>query len=197
MEVLKKEKSAIVTSKELLTIYAPKALGKHYCHVHTVSQALDAGSHGLGQLNRELGTQRVEALIKIQMVYLNELLALKRPLNEIQIDEIASEVVTTYYHLTMADVHVIMRRARTGQYGEFFESLTMPKVLGWFAKYFEERCEVAAQRQLDRHAQDKEWIDPSRKSGNDRELEAFSVAKSRYLVEKAMKKKGYEQKEEK
>ncbi len=168
-----------------MTIYAPEALTRHYREVRTVAQALDAPSHSLGKLEHALGTEKVQALIKLQLVYLNEMLDLKRPLGELQIDETAAEVAAIHRHLTMADVHVIMRRAGSGHYGEFYESLTMPKVLGWFADYFEERCDVAAQRSLDHHAQVKEWNDTSRKSNEEKERETFAMARTHYMMEKA------------
>ena len=185
MELVKKGTSQISTSSEYLTIYAPKALARYYGEIRTVAQALAAPSHSVGRLKNVLGTEKVEALIKLQLVYLNEMLNLKRPLGELQIDEIAAEVVAIHHNLTMADVHVIMRRARSGHYGEFYESLTMPKVLSWFGDYFEERCDVAAQRSMDHHAQVKEWNDTSRKSNEEKEREAFAMAHTHHLMEKA------------
>ena len=186
MEVAKVKNliSATATDAGFLTIYNPRELTDRYRGVQTVSQALSIKSESIGGLNRTFGSQKVEALIKLQLVYLNDLLNLKRPLNEVQIDEIALEIVSVYVHLTMADIHLIMRRARTGHYGEFYESLNMPKVLRWFFDYFEERCEVAARRSLDSHCQVKEWNDTSRISSDAREREAFARARTEYLAEK-------------
>lgn len=45
----------------------------------------------------------------------------------------------------IADVHVIIKKAKRGEYGELFESLDMPKVMSWFREYFADRCALAAQ----------------------------------------------------
>lgn len=98
----------------------------------------------LAVLKKDFGAQKVETVIKLYLVELCELVNLKRPLREKQIDAIAMEVVSAYYSLTIADVHVIFRKARNGEFGELYESLDMPKVMKWFADYFAERCEAGA-----------------------------------------------------
>lgn len=98
----------------------------------------------LATLKKDFGAQKVETIIKLYLVELTELVNLKRPLREKQIDAIAMEVVSSYYSLTIADVHVIFRKARNGEFGELYESLDMPKVMKWFSDYFAERCEAGA-----------------------------------------------------
>lgn len=79
------------------------------------------------------------------MIELSELVNVKRELSEKQIDTIAMEVVNRHYALTMADIHVIFKKAINGEFGDFYESLDVPKVLKWFDQYFDERCEIGAQ----------------------------------------------------
>ena len=150
-----------------------------------MAQALDTPSESLISLKCRFGSEKAEALLKLQLVYLNEMLNLKRPLGEAQIDEIAAEVVAALPHLTVVDVHVIMHRAMRGHYGEFYESLTMPKVLRWFSDYFDERCLTAAERSRDAHAQVKEYNDTTRESSRDAERKAFALAREQYVIEKA------------
>ena len=164
-------------------------LARTYREVRTVAQALDTPSETLISLKIRFGTEKAEALLKLQLVYLNEMLNLKRPLGEAQIDEIAAEVVAAQPHLTMVDVHVIMRRAMRGHYGEFYESLSMPKVLRWFTDYFEERCQVAEDRSLDAHAQVKEYNDTTRQSSAQAERKAFALARAQYEIDRAKSEK--------
>lgn len=105
----------------------------------------------LAVLRRDYGNEKIEAIIKLHLIDLCESVNLKRPLRATQIDSIAREIVAEYYALTIADVHVIFRNAKTGAYGEFYESLDMPKVMGWFRSYFAERLELAAE-QSENHA---------------------------------------------
>lgn len=98
----------------------------------------------LARLRAEHGFEAIEDIIKLYLIDLSENVNLKRPLRPAQADSIAREVVAEYYSLTIADVHVIFRKAKTGEYGEFYESLDTPKVMSWFREYFADRCATGA-----------------------------------------------------
>lgn len=100
----------------------------------------------LAVLRKDFGSQKVEIIIKLYLAELCELVNLKRSLTERQIDVIAAEVVAAFWQLTIADIHVIFRMARNGDFGEMYEALDVPKVMKWFRDYFSERCEAAAYR---------------------------------------------------
>lgn len=152
--------------------------------VRTVQQAVQAGTPSLARIRRDLGEEKLHAYLRLHLVYLNQLLGLKRPLNETQIDAIADEIINTHRVLTVADIHLISKRAMTGHYGEFYESISMPKVLSWFTSYFEERCQGGATRSLDAHSQLKEYNDTGRKTADDEVRASFDVARSHYLINK-------------
>lgn len=114
----------------------------------------------LATLRKDHGSQKVETIVKLYLVELCELVNLKRPLTERQIDAIAMEVVSRYYMLTIADVHVIFRKAKNGELGELYESMDMPKVMKWFSDYFNDRCETGANISL---RESDRWYD---KGGN-------------------------------
>lgn len=84
-------------------------------------------------------------MIKSHLITLNGVCDVRRPLREEQIEFIVEAVMNDYAlaNLTMVDFMVVMRRAAMGQYGDMFESLTPPKVLGWLKKYADERAEEA------------------------------------------------------
>lgn len=125
--------------------------------IHNVDDALELAEKNpeqypsLSRLSRNYGSQKIESVIKLYLVELCELVNLKRPLTERQIDAIAMEVVSRYYALTFADVHVIFRKARNGDFGELYESLDMPKVMKWFADYFNDRCDAGENMSLREH----------------------------------------------
>jgi len=129
-----------------LTTLTPKALHQSYRGLQTIEQAIEVGADRIGALVRAYSPEKVAALLKLQLIELNELLQLNKPLTEQAIDLIADELITNYSQLTIADVYLVLRRARTGVYGQFYESLNMPKVVGWFREYFDERCDVYAMR---------------------------------------------------
>lgn len=99
----------------------------------------------LAKLRAANSPEKVEALIKAYLLNLCELVNLVRPLNSTKIDAIAERVVAKYAVLTVADINFVFNAAINGDYGLFYESLDVPKVMAWFATYFEERCNTAAE----------------------------------------------------
>ncbi|WP_157956099.1 hypothetical protein [Flavobacterium kingsejongi] len=65
-------------------------------------------------------------------------------------------IISDYPMLTVADITFIFKKAITGKYGEFYESLSIPKIMKWFADYFEERCEIAEMISQQEHSKSKE-----------------------------------------
>lgn len=134
-----------------LTTLQPDVLGRDLVQVRTINDALLVAESNrdkypsLAVLRRDNGTKKIEAIIKLYLIDLCENVNLTRPLRDTQIENIAREIVAEYYNLTIADVHVIFRKAKTGEYGDFFGSLDMPKVMSWFREYFADRCSLAAQ----------------------------------------------------
>lgn len=107
-------------------------------------QVLAAGDTCTGLLIKRVEPRRVEALIKLYIVRLNELLDLKRPLSEMAIDEIAATLLTgAYRNLSLTDIAFVLQQAVRGVYGEMYESLNVTKVMRWFDTYFEERTAAA------------------------------------------------------
>lgn len=123
-------------------------------HVKTVEQALETKTPSLGQMIVKYGVEKVEPYIKVWLINLNETLNLKRPLKEHQIDECAYLIVDGYRNITIADINIIFKRAKMGEYGELFESLSVDKILRWFKNYFNDRCNTAEAisiRQAEKH----------------------------------------------
>lgn len=136
------------SSSGSLAAYTPKALQVSCRGIATPLQAACSGNPCMAFLVRDHGAEKVEALVKLQLVELNELLNLKRPLTERMIDVIASDIVADFRSLNMADVWLVFRRARSGHYGELYESLNTAKVEGWFHEYFNERCSAAEEESI-------------------------------------------------
>lgn len=189
---MEKQTSVTSTSSKSLEIYSPKNLRITYREVTTVEQALAVKSKSLLSLKNMYSPEKIAALIKLQLIELNELLNLKRPLTEQQIDAIADEILTQWHYLTMADIYLIMRRAKTGYYGEFYESITMPKVLTWFRDYFDERCDESERLSIQEASNYK--VEGERVSKmNKADYNAF---KSKYMVDSFSEKTEETQKTE-
>jgi len=143
------------TGTKFLETYNPKKLAVIFKNATSPAACIDSGAISLYGLRRDVGETKLQALIKLYLIDLNALLNLKRPLSEQMIDAIADEIVSQFGYLNMADVNLIFRRAKTGHYGELYETINMPKVIGWFTDYFNERCDVAAERSIQEAEQHK------------------------------------------
>lgn len=108
-------------------------------------------------MTRQGDKERVQvlALVRMHLIALDRFLHLKNPLSEEEVEFIAEEVVEEFGGaLTFADLHLVMRNAKAGRYGKFYERLSAPDVTGWFRGYYEERLD-AAERSSERQAREE------------------------------------------
>ena len=118
----------------------------------TIETAMNSTAPTLGTLQREKSRDFTIGLVMGWLVYLNDILNLNKQMTEDQIELCAIEVTDTYYSLKMSDLAYLYRRNIAGQYGGFYESLTISKVLTFFREYFDERCHHAALQSMRHHA---------------------------------------------
>jgi hypothetical protein len=146
---------AQITSNELWTIYNPRKAKRELAKVNTTALALCSTTPSLSHMRRTLGEDKVEAYIKLWLLDLNNLLDLKKPLNESQIDDVAFRIQLGYGSLNVADLNLVFARALNGDHGIMYDRVSIPTVMKWFKDYFEERCTTAASNSYDKHVQHK------------------------------------------
>lgn len=143
------DNSLTPTQTKALTNYMPENFMPVVKSITTITQLLERKTSSLIKIKKQVGTIRTEALIKVYLVRLNDLLDLKKSLSEVAINEIASILVSDYGMLSMIEIVFVINQAIKGKYGELFESLNIPKVIRWFETYFNERCQIASQSSID------------------------------------------------
>lgn len=122
--------------------YAPTNCMALASEIKSVSDAMSKDSHSIGKIQREQSKNFTEGLLLYWLIYLNQILNLKNPMSDAQIKLAASLICEEFYMLKMADITLIFKRAISGKYGEFYERLSIDKVLTFFRTYLEERFEV-------------------------------------------------------
>jgi hypothetical protein len=142
--------SATLKSK-LLVIYSPKNCLKHVSKLRTLEMAINADAPTLGTFKREQGIEFTEGLIMAWLMHLNNILNLNKPMSDEQIEMCAIDIVNEFYALKMSDLSFLFKRIYSGVYGEFYESISIPKVLSFFREYFNERCDFAEQQSIRNH----------------------------------------------
>jgi hypothetical protein len=134
---------AQISPDKLLKVYNPSNCLKHSGKLKTIQDVFKSDTPSLAKIGKENGHEFLSNFIKLWILYLNETLDLRRPLSESQIEMIAQMIISDYSNLKIVDITFIFKNAISGKYGEFYESLTIPKILSWFSDYFEERCSIA------------------------------------------------------
>ena len=155
----------VANRKELINKYSPKNCMKYSGKVRTVENAINSKSVTVGTLQRARGRDFTEGLIMGWLAYLNDILNLNKPMTDDQIEMCAIEVVNDYYNLKFSDLTLLFKRIISGQYGEFYESLSIPKVLTFFRDYNEERLNISFEKNLKKH-NDRKGGDPFEISKN-------------------------------
>lgn len=88
---------------------------------------------------KEVGEKKIAAYIKMELIQLNVLLNMARPMSE-QMIEMAVPLILK--HLTeedvepnLADLKIIFDRARTGFYGQYYGGIGYSDIIGWIDRY--------------------------------------------------------------
>ena len=109
----------------------------------SVSDAMNSKSQSLGKIQREQSVEFSEGIIKMWLLYLNKILNLNKPMSDEQIKLAAVLICEEFYMLKMSDLSLLFKRIISGQYGDFYERISINKVLTFFRNYLEERFEIA------------------------------------------------------
>ena len=90
------------------------------------------------------GGRKMLAVIKLNIAALDRFLHLKNPLSEEEIVFVSEQIVEEFGGaLTFADVHLVLKDAKAGKYGKFYERLSAPDIINWFRDYFDKRLDSA------------------------------------------------------
>ena len=117
----------------------------------SVTDAINSPSHSLGKIQREQSKKFTEGLLLVWLMYLNEILNLNKPMSEDQMKLASVLICEEFYMLKMSDLTLLFKRIISGQYGEFYERLSIDKVLTFFRNYLEERFEIAIDQSSRNH----------------------------------------------
>ena len=145
---------------ELLKKYNPhKLMLTMATKVKAIEEAIDDKTTGtLNSVKREAGTNTIEAILIGWMIHLNQLLDLKRPMTEQQIEYATHMILADYGSLKFADLTVLFNQIIKGQHGSFYESLGIDKIMKIFQTYFDQRCEVGMNRSISSNIETKQGL---------------------------------------
>lgn len=158
---------AVYTKDEFLSKFAPMNMVTEFRHVKTMELAISEDSKGLSHYSKHVGELTVIAIIESHVIGLNKSINVKMPLNPMQVKEIAIEIQSMYYFLSMVEINFIFRTAKRGGYGVVYNALSMETILNWFEQYSMERSQHFINNQMRSHDKHK---DDSLRSDEKKEL---------------------------
>ena len=123
----------------------------HSGKVKTIEEAINSKAPSIGKFQNQQGKQFTEGLITFWLLYLNKVLNLNKPMSEEQINLCSSMIVDEFYMLKISDLTLLFKKIISGQYGEFYERLSIDKVLTFFREYLEERYTLAGEASAREH----------------------------------------------
>lgn len=104
----------------------------------------------IAAIGNAYGDSFIRAYIMGWIVNLREFINVSNAMTDEQTRMTAAMIVTEYQNLNIADINLIFRNAKLGRYGQFYGRLDGQMILGWFDKYFEERCIAASELSISR-----------------------------------------------
>jgi len=147
--------------------FSPVSMVMEYRHVKTVKDAIESEPNALSYYSKHVGDSVVIGMIEAHIFGLNDSINVKSPLKPLQMKEIAVEIESTFFYLSMAEIFYVFRQAKLGKLGKLYGALSMEVILDWFEKYSMERSNHFINNQMRVH--DK-YKDDSLRSDEKKEL---------------------------
>jgi hypothetical protein len=177
-------------------LFNPAAISKTFAAVKTMYDCMALTATGevpcmLAMAHQPDNEENVVSLVVLNIAALNEFLHLNNPLSEAEIEALAEKIVYDYGGaLSFADLHLILENAKNGRYGKFYERLSSVDVLSWFDKWFNERCNEAANRSIGEHERAMQRIKEKQVAEKDVAFQLFkeSIQKNNYKLTKEKKR---------
>lgn len=141
----------MISNEKFLKSYSLNNCLKVYKNLRIVDDCFESNSPSLAVIQRDKGLDFTEAFLMAWLINLNEILNLNKPMSESQIILCVSEVLNNYSNLKIADLTLLFKRIMAGEFGEFYESISIPKVLTFFRDYNDERLNRAEEISIRNH----------------------------------------------
>ena len=143
-EIQKKESSEVVKFDKAAFIqkYEPISTLTTLSHIKTMEQAIENDSNCIAYYSKQMGIDGVIALLELHLTALGESVNVGQPLTKYQIKEIAIEINSMFYFLSMTEIVFVFRKLKRGEFGQLYGALNIVFILDCFNKYAEDRAQL-------------------------------------------------------
>lgn len=140
----KSESNLPATKQSFLAEFAPAKCLRVFQKENTPALTLKSTAPTLASIRREYSEDFQIAYVSVWIVNLNDFVNALRKMSPEQIEETATIIVQEYPYLNLADINLVFRRIKKGEFGQLFAEIDGMKVLSWFEQYARERMRTAA-----------------------------------------------------
>lgn len=112
----------------------------------------------IAKVNKQFGYDFTQAYIEAWIVNLRGYFNIGRNMTDEQTQETACLIIDQFFNITIADINLIFKKAKLGNYGKIYDRLDGQIILSWFDNYFQNRCNMFAERSIqeaDKYKSDK------------------------------------------
>lgn len=109
---------------------------------------IDSRTPSIIEIKKAFGQDCIQAYIESWIVNLRLFFNVGRAMTDDQTFETAMLIVDTFPQLNIADINLIFKNAKLGRWGKIYDRLDGNIILEWFERYFDDRCEAAAERSV-------------------------------------------------
>lgn len=152
---------AKITNVQLLKEWSVGQVIRKCSRINTTLAAIDSGMPTLSRLRKDVGDDAIRAYIEMWITNIAEFVNVGKNMRDEQIFETAGMILSEYFMLTLADVNLVFKNAKFGRYGAIYDRLDGQVILGWFEKYFKDRCNDAQERSINEASRHKSSNTPS------------------------------------
>jgi hypothetical protein len=124
--------------------FAPGKCLRTFHRENTPALAISSCAPTLASIRREYSEDFQIAYVSVWIVNLNDFVNALRKMSPEQIEETATIIVQEYPYLNLADINLVFRKIKKGEFGQLFAEIDGMKVLSWFEQYSCERARTAA-----------------------------------------------------
>lgn len=167
---------ATITKGQFLTDYKIPEVQKICRNINTPVQVFEANLPTMGSVKKVYGDDFAQAYIETWIVNISEFINIGKNMNENQIYETAQMILDDYPHYTLADINLVFKKAKKGDFGQIFDRLDGQIILSWFSKYNQIRCSEAEEQSINQAYSFKERDNRL----NDRDTVKISDVKTKY-----------------
>jgi len=141
-EIVKYEQKSVLPATMIgfMSEYAPGKCLRAFHRENTPALAIGSSAPTLASIRREYSEDFQIAYVSVWIVNLNDFVNALRKMTPEQIEETATIIVQEYPYLNLADINLVFRKIKKGEFGQLFAEIDGIKVLSWFEHYAQERA---------------------------------------------------------